>query len=591
MEKNGSTEDSRANSPNNRSNRPWVLGDFRIIREIGSGGMAKVFEAEQMSLRRKVALKVLPQHLSFSDSAVGKFRREAEAGGRQSHPGIVAVYSVGEHEGMHYIAQELVKDGRTLADHLDRLRKSKSPQIGYFRETAVLVLEVADALDHAHKMGVIHRDVKPSNILLTPDGQPKVTDFGLARVEGALALSRTGDFAGTPFYMSPEQAISRRIGIDHRTDIYSLGVTLYEALALKRPFEGKTSHEVLKKIILQEPKDPRKLNPRVPTDLALICLKAMEKDAIRRYQDMSGFRDDLNRYLQGEVIGAKPASIFYKAWKKIKRNPAVGAAALIAVLAVLFLLLNMLWSFSRILSEREKALAINSYLEKIFMAANPDIEGRNVTVAELLDNAAGDIGTELSGQPEVAASVRNTIGYTYLTLGLYNAAAEQHRIALDIRERVLGDEHTDTVKSKNDLAVTLSYLDRLPEAEKLLTEALEAWKRDLGTRHENTLMAECNLASVYLKLGRVSEAEAMLRHVLETRQELLGKDSVQVLQTKSSLASLLMESSRFPDAETILREVLAARKRILGEKHRETLVSMNNLAALLSTSVHKYSDV
>jgi len=237
-----------------------VLGDFRIIREIGRGGMGVVYEAEQISLNRKVALKVLPPHLSFSEEgfekAVVKFRREAEAAGRQSHPGIVAIYAVGEHKGVHYIAQELVEGGKTLADFLFEFRQKPELSSSYYREVAELFAEIADAFQHAHDSGVAHRDVKPSNILLTPRGTPKVTDFGLAKVEDALALSRTGDFAGTPFYMSPEQAMSKRIGIDHRTDIFSLGATFYEALTFTRAFDGDTSQQVLEKITLFDPPDP-----------------------------------------------------------------------------------------------------------------------------------------------------------------------------------------------------------------------------------------------------------------------------------------------------------------------------------------------
>ena len=223
----------------------WYLGDFKILREIGSGGMATVYEAEQVSMKRRVAVKILPPHLSISTDAVLKFRREAQAGGRQSHPGIVATHAVGEHDGKHYIVQELIEGGRTLVDELEANRQAAALPAGYFRRVARLVVAIADALQHAHDSGVIHRDVKPANILLTNEGVPKVTDFGLAKIEDALALSRTGDFAGTPYYMSPEQAASRRMGIDHRTDIFSLAVTLYEMLTLKRPFEGETSQEVL----------------------------------------------------------------------------------------------------------------------------------------------------------------------------------------------------------------------------------------------------------------------------------------------------------------------------------------------------------
>ncbi len=344
---------------------PQVLGDFKIIGEIGRGGMGIVYEAEQISLHRRVALKVLPPHLSYSSDAVEKFRREAEAGGRQRHPGIVAIFAVGEHDGVHYVAQELVEKGSTLDDKLVELRGMGDLPVGYFRETAAFFVEVADALKHAHASGVIHRDVKPSNILLTAEGSPKITDFGLARVEGALSLSRTGDFAGTPYYMSPEQAMSRRIGIDHRTDVYSLGVSLYETLTLNHPFDGETSQEVLKKIIFHEPSDPRKVNRRVPRDLAVICLKAMEKEQRHRYQTMAYLADDLRRFLDGEVILAKPAGPVTRLWKRMKRNPSLSAAIGVALITALTLLCVTFWVAAKKEREKEEAIGRRAYVANI----------------------------------------------------------------------------------------------------------------------------------------------------------------------------------------------------------------------------------
>ncbi|MEW6744852.1 MAG: protein kinase [Planctomycetota bacterium] len=310
-----------------------ILGDFRVIREIGRGGMGRVWEAEQISLHRRVALKVLSPHLSFSADAVRKYHREAEAGGRQRHPGIVAIYAVGEAEGVHYIAQELVEEGVTLADKLERLR-SEGVGPGYFRLVAQLVANVADALQHAHDSGVIHRDVKPSNILLTPSGVPKVTDFGLAKIEDALTLSRSGVLAGTPYYMSPEQIAAGRVRIDHRTDIFSLGVTLYEMLTLERPFEGETAFATLKKIKLCDPRHPCRANARVPRDLAVICLKAMEKKPEKRYATMREFAEDLRRFLSGDVTVARPSGPFARACKKIRKNPVPVAAVGVAVVAL-----------------------------------------------------------------------------------------------------------------------------------------------------------------------------------------------------------------------------------------------------------------
>jgi len=337
-----------------------TIGDFKINREIGKGGMGTVYEAEQISLNRKVALKLLPSHLSLSDEAVQKFKREAKAGGRQSHPGIVAVYAVGEEKGVHFIVQELVEGGRTLANALVEYHRQPELHTGYYKEVAQLFIDIADALQHAHESGVTHRDVKPSNILITPDGTPKVTDFGLAKIEDALALSRTGDFAGTPYYMSPEQAMSRRIGVDHRTDIFSLGATLYEAITFNRAFDGDTSQQVLEKITLVDPLDPRRVRSRIPRDLAAICLKALEKRRERRYQSMEEFAADLQRFLKDEVIIAKPPGLCRRAIKWTRRYPVISASG--AVAAVAFVAIVFFWW--RAEDQRTRAVAAEEAAKK-----------------------------------------------------------------------------------------------------------------------------------------------------------------------------------------------------------------------------------
>ncbi|MFH1998199.1 MAG: bifunctional serine/threonine-protein kinase/formylglycine-generating enzyme family protein [Planctomycetota bacterium] len=371
---------------------PWTLSDFKILSKIGSGGMATVYEAEQLSLKRKVALKVLPPHLRYSKSAIKKFQREAEAGGRQSHPGIVSIYAVGKEDDIYYIAQELIEGGYTLADRMKALKTDRPPSQGYFRDVAEMVLQTAEALFHAHQSGVIHRDVKPSNILITPDNRVKVTDFGLARVEDALALSRTGEFAGTPYYMSPEQLSEKKVEIDHGTDIFSLGVTLYEMLTLKRPFEGETSHVIMKKILLQDPEDPCKVNPRVPRDLAVICLKALEKKRSTRYATMKAFAEDLKRFLTGDVIHAKPAGSLDKLAKRIKRNPALSAALGVAALGVLYTMISIPITMNRLGDERNKAVKAGNEAQRQARLANSRYQEivrlkDAMVLAQLLDSA------------------------------------------------------------------------------------------------------------------------------------------------------------------------------------------------------------
>ena len=274
---------------------PRIFGDFKIIKEIGRGGMGTVYETEQISLRRKVALKFLSPHLRLSDDAVQKFKREAEAGGRHNHPGIVAIYAIGEYEGVHYIAQELVQGGFSLADKLDELKEKGEQPLGYFREVAELIAKIADALEHAHQRGVIHRDIKPSNILLDPEGRPKVTDFGLAKVEDALALSRTGDFAGTPFYMSPEQAEGKEVTV--QSDIYSIGIVIYEMATGKKPFSGENAHAVTSRIMRGKYPSPLWASPYHSMRLASIIQRAMSKSLNRRYAHAGQMGKDLGRFI------------------------------------------------------------------------------------------------------------------------------------------------------------------------------------------------------------------------------------------------------------------------------------------------------
>jgi serine/threonine protein kinase len=361
------------------------LGDFEVIREVGRGGMGVVFEARQISLNRKVALKVL-SGVSLSGNAVKRFHREAEAAAKLHHTNIVPVYATGEDSGIHFYAMELV-DGPSLdqvVKHLaSRIRMggkiaaseehtpvdltpvssktslhnvvltgpyidSPAAPLGltptpsgsgltsgniYFDTVAKMIADVADALDHAHKNMVIHRDIKPSNLLLSSDGRLSVNDFGLARMLEQPGMTMTGEFVGTPAYMSPEQIIAGRILIDHRTDIYSLGATLYELLTLQRPFTGERRDQILAQVVQKEPRPPRKINPKVPVDLETICLKCLEKDPDRRYQSGKDLADDLRRYVNRFAIMAKRVGPLGRMKKWVKRNPYLSLVGLMLLLA------------------------------------------------------------------------------------------------------------------------------------------------------------------------------------------------------------------------------------------------------------------
>jgi formylglycine-generating enzyme required for sulfatase activity len=304
---------------------PEVIGGFRILESLGAGGMGVVYRAQDETLHRQIALKLLAPHLAVSEQDRARFKHEAQVAARLSHPGIVPVFHFGEDKGFLYIASELV-EGESLESRLDRLREGGAGAFGRFepRRAAALARDVADALEHAHQRGVIHRDVKPSNILLTPDDTPRLTDFGIAKVM-AEEVAVTSAGAGTAHYMSPEQAAAAKATVDHRTDLFSLGVVLYEMLTGRVPFPGETREEVVEALRATEPKPPRTLAPAIPVDLQTICMKALEKSPRDRYQSAGHMAADLRSFLAGQPILARPLSPARRAMRRLySRRTAIG---------------------------------------------------------------------------------------------------------------------------------------------------------------------------------------------------------------------------------------------------------------------------
>ncbi|MHC4549259.1 MAG: tetratricopeptide repeat protein [Planctomycetota bacterium] len=343
---------------------PRQIGEYRILREIGRGGMGIVYEAEQTPMRRKVALKVLYPTITSTPKAVKRFQREARAAGRLHHTNIVPVHAMGQEGALSYYSMELVA-GRTLdqiirelerlgarpreahlaalsgAERLARPSDSAPATAGattgdhaYFARLAEMFAEVADALQEAHDQEIVHRDIKPSNLILADDGRLKVMDFGLARVgDESRGMTMTGDLVGTPVYMSPEQAAGRRGEVDHRTDIYSLGATIYEVLTLQPPFGGRTLQQVYAQILDKDPALPRRANRRIPKDLETIVAKAMEKEPRRRYATARALADDLRLFAAGHAIQARPIGVCGRLWRRIKRHKVrSGLAATVVVL-------------------------------------------------------------------------------------------------------------------------------------------------------------------------------------------------------------------------------------------------------------------
>jgi serine/threonine protein kinase/WD40 repeat protein len=369
-----------------------ILGDFRLIRELGSGGMGLVYEAEQLSMGRRVALKVLPFAALVQDKLLQRFHNEVRAAASLDHPHIVSIYSVGEERGVHFFAMQLIR-GQTLADAITQLRNAElvksrpeilpiesplltvdgqqadkqarqvaavgkssptkkeqqvritthggSHQVAeFYRWAARLGIQASEALQHAHELGVQHRDIKPSNLMLDGEGQLYIADFGLARIEADAGVTLPGDIIGTLRYMAPEQALAKREIVDYRADIYSLGATLYELLTLQPAFGETDRSELLKQIAFEEPRPLRKLDHHIPVELETIVLKAMAKTPEDRYQTSQRLADDLRAFLENRPIQAQPASFadFVRKWSKrhqvLVRTAGLALVLLTGVLAV-----------------------------------------------------------------------------------------------------------------------------------------------------------------------------------------------------------------------------------------------------------------
>ncbi len=395
------------------------LGDYRLVREIGRGGMGIVYEAEQLSLGRRIALKVLPFALTLDPKQLQRFKNEARAAAQLHHQHIVPVYAVGTERGVHFYAMQYI-EGQSLAEVIRDLRQQAPPSLpqrpehdastgtyipqeeaasmvsserraaetvksisalatsfstdsrGFYRTVARLGIQAAEALEHAHEYGVIHRDIKPGNLMVDAHGHLWITDFGLAQFQTDASLTQSGDLLGTLRYMSPEQASGQRIAVDHRTDIYSLGATLYELLTLRPPFEGNNRQTLLHQILNDEPQPLRSLHKSIPVELETIVLKALAKSPAERYATAREFADDLSRFLQDKPIQARRATAAQRLRKWARRHPSiVWAAVVLCLLTVAGSLVSA--AMIQQAYKREKTRAEEA--EKEFQLARDAIDG------------------------------------------------------------------------------------------------------------------------------------------------------------------------------------------------------------------------
>ena len=571
------------------------IGDFRLLWILGSGGMGQVWEAEELSLGRRVALKLIRRG-SVDATSLELFAREARAGGRLAHPGIVSVHATGETDGVHWINQELVEGGWTLRDFIDDTRNAESLPEHYYTNIAEFAILLADALDAAHSAGVIHRDIKPQNILITPDDHPKLTDFGLARITDESALTLTGEFAGTYLYMSPEQVAARRMGIDHRSDIFSFGVVLYELLALQRPFEGDTTHQIAEKILTWDPPDLTRLRSRLPLELAVIAGKALEKRPADRYPSMGELAADLRRYLADEPILARPPGPLRRTAKWALRNPVRSTAATIGALA-LMIISGLLF---KVQDERDKfkrqsrtlgiALADLSLQEQATRERSEELSAKNeeLTAAKTEIEQQRDLVTgerdRLETVVEFQKSLFDELDPEYFGSRLRLGAQEHLSATLEGRGRDAGEIERaleDLRRATDPVNFTTIGVEAIREA--ILNPATTRIASTFGGDLLTKARLQDAIADAFERLGLYKPALTLRRESLVVYRERLGVEDRETLTSMSSMGVLLESMGELDQALPFCEASLAGRRLLLGPEHPSTLVSMSRMGSLLDS--------
>ena len=577
---------------------PEYVGRYRIRRVIATGGMGTVYEALQEHPRRVVALKVMKDGFA-SRSAMRRFEHESQILARLHHPSIAQVYEAGTEsrsggrEMVPYFAMEYIPNARPVTDYAKRHKLGTHERLQLFAQ-------VCDAVHHGHQKGIIHRDLKPGNILVDAQGQVKIIDFGVARATDSDMVMTTlqtdvGQLIGTLQYMSPEQCEADPHGLDIRSDVYGLGVVFYELLCGKRPYEFRNVavHEAVRVIREETPARPSTINTRLRGDVETIALKAMEKDRERRYQSADEFRRDIEHYLKGEAITARPASLFYQCRVFARRNRVlVGAvAAVFVVLLGGFVVSTSLYlsaEQARAAQEQERdkarratrrAETINEFLTGMLATVDPREAGPNVQVRDVLDRAAGAIDTELADEPEIRASLHDTVGRSYMALELFEQAEPHLRAALRLRRESYGEHHPLYAASLHQIGVLAFQQEHMKRAEKLLREAYDLRRELLGDDHVDIAESLIALARIIMLKGEYETAEEFFARALAIRRQALGEHR-NVAKSLDWLAKIMVEGGRYEEGEKLLREALGIRRRLLGRNHYDVAQTLTDLGEI-----------
>ena len=566
---------------------PDTIGAYRIVRRLGEGGMGVVFEAEQDSPRRRVALKLIRPGL-LNRHLLRRFEFESEVLGRLKHPGIAQVYEAGASEqGEPYIAMELV-EGLPLLEYAESNLLTSEDRLRLF-------IAICESVHHAHQKGVVHRDLKPANIVVTCEGQSKVLDFGVARLIDNEARNQTlqttpGQIVGTLAYMSPEQASSGPGEADTRADVYALGVVLYELLTGRLPIEihGVTALEALRLVKEQAPTRLSAVLPSLRGDPETIVAKAMEKDPERRYAGVDALGADVARYLGNEPILARPPSTIYQLRKFTRRRRSLVVASSAAVVLLIagvvsasVLAVQRTIARDQARDERDAAWQVNRFLtEDLLAAAMPENLGRDVTVREAVDVAAASIGAEFDNRPIIRASIEEAVGSTYAALGEWDRARTYLRSALETYTRSDPGGAFRQLRTRLSLARLDAENGQYERARESIRRIIDAASREPGAEALRA-EAELALAIILREEGRAEASVKMLRALLDEAERAHGRDSTQSARIRSRLAQSLLVDERYAEALPYQQSVVDTLIEQEGEQDPSTIAALADLGHLL----------
>jgi len=562
---------------------PSRVGRYTILEVIGRGGMGTVYKARQSQPDRDVALKLIRPEL-MSEAMVQRFRYEGEVLGRLQDPGIAQIFEAGDAGRRPFLAMELVS-GLPLLDYARRHDLT-------VRERSELLVRICLAVQHAHQHGVIHRDLKPGNILVTEDAQPKILDFGVARATDAEARvtmlhTSAGELIGTLAYMSPEQVAGDPGQVDARSDIYAIGVVGFELLTGRLPYdiEGKPITEAAQAIREVEPwwAGAALLEPR--GDLRIIIGKALNKDRSRRYQSAAAMADDLERYLRDEPILARPATLVYQFRKFARRNKALVGGSLCAVLLLVLGIAGTSFGLIRARHEAFKSRTVNEFFNEVLSSADPFSEtgGQGTTLVEILDRASRKISGAFPDQPHVEAAIRLTLGRTYSSLAHYDQAATHLEEALALNRAYYGHEHESVSECLRVLATnTVHQRGAYKEAEDLLQQALRISTNVHGLESDESVAILRDLAWTLKEAKDFDRAARLYEQALRIQRRIGGAESEMAASILNDLGGIARAEGRLDEAQRLYEESLDLFNRLVGETHPYIGIVEGNLAVVLS---------